>query len=158
MTAKILRTAVFVCILLAVLAAVCFAVMKSDGQNDGDFQIFEEEVNTLEGVSMEITFSSPTFAKMTILNTTDLDIIYGMDYDLQVLRKGRWYSLPYLIDNWAIQAVAFTTQKNVPSEWGVDWTVFHGALTEGTYRVVKTVRESGEEAYYIAAEFEIGED
>ncbi|MBQ7945081.1 MAG: DUF4362 domain-containing protein [Lachnospiraceae bacterium] len=123
--------------------------------------VFDKEVNTFEGVSMNITFYKPTSAHLEILNTTDYDVIYGDYYDLQMLQDGEWYSLSYVIDNWAFTAIGYYAYKNIPSKWGVDWTGFHGVLEPGQYRIVKHFHVSNDEdtydhtEYYMAAEFTI---
>ena len=121
--------------------------------------VFDDDVNVLEGVTMNITFYKPTSAHLEILNTTDMNIVYGDYYDLQMLQDGQWYSLSYLIDNWAFTAIGYEPKKNIPSEWYVDWTYFHGVLASGQYRIVKDFHVSKNEGdyteYYMAAEFVI---
>ncbi len=121
--------------------------------------VFDEEVNVIEGVTMSIYSYKPTYAILEILNTTDMNIIYGDYYDLQVLQDGKWFSLSYLIDNWGFTAIGYYAQTDIPSEWAVNWTGFHGVLAPGQYRIVKDVqnfRGSGDYTkYYLAAEFVI---
>ncbi len=120
--------------------------------------VFEEEVNVLEGVSMHFVSYEPTCAILEILNTTDMNILYGEYYDLQVLQDDKWYSLSYVIDNWGFPAIGFYAKKNIPSEWSVNWSGFHGVLVPGHYRLVKGVHDdagSDDTKYYLAAEFTI---
>lgn len=122
-------------------------------------ELFDKEVDTLDGVTMDVVFSTPTSIKLTILNTTDLQIEYGEYYDLQILQEGNWYSLSYIIDDWGFVEIGYTAQKDIPSEWYTDWMTFHGVLDKGTYRIVKKVlyfEEPGNYTeYYLASEFEI---
>ncbi|MCH5256882.1 MAG: hypothetical protein J1D87_06285 [Lachnospiraceae bacterium] len=122
-------------------------------------EIFDKPVNDLDGVSMKVTSASPTFASLEILNSTDLQIRYGDYYDLQVFQNGEWYSLSYLIDDWGFTAIGYDTIKNVPSEFGINWELFHGTLSAGDYRIVKNIsdrKENGDfTTYYLAAEFRI---
>lgn len=122
---------------------------------------FEKELNNFDGVSMEVIEASSTSAKLEIINSTDLEVIFGEDYDLQVIQNGKWSSLPYLIENWAFNSIGYEVLKDKPAIWEVDWTVFHGELSPGTYRIVKSVmdfRESGDYTnYHLAAEFTIAE-
>lgn len=121
--------------------------------------IFDKEVNNFDGVSMKLLEATETTIKVELLNTTDLEVNFGSDYDLQQLVDGKWYSLSYLIDNWAFTAEAYTLATNEPYELDVNWEVFHGSLSEGDYRFVKTVmdfRATGDYTnYYLATEFEI---
>lgn len=134
-------------------------------QSDGNVmkavptEVFDKSVNDLKGVSMEVISASPASANLEILNTTDLNIQYGSDYDLQILQNGEWYSLSYLIDNWAFTAEAYTALKNISSEFSINWEIFHGTLSAGDYRIVKPIndfRGTGDfTTYYLAAEFSI---
>lgn len=120
---------------------------------------FEKELNNFDGVFMEVIEASKTSAKLEIINPTDLEVIYGEDYDLQVNHNGKWSSLPYLIDNWGFKSIGYEAVKDEPVIWEVDWKVFHGELSPGTYRIVKSVmdfRESGDYTnYHLSAEFTI---
>ena len=120
-------------------------------------QIFTEEVNTLEGISMEIISYDTVSAVVTINNTTQKEITFGEYYDLQILQDGKWYSLSYLIDNYAFDDIAYITTQNIPTQWSVDWTLFHGVLSAGRYRIVKPIsveQDLGDFAeYYLAVEF-----
>lgn len=122
---------------------------------------FEKELNNFNGVSMKVIEASGTSAKLEILNTTDLVVMFGEDYNLQVLQNGKWSSIPYLIDNWGFNSIGYEALKDKPYTWEVDWTVFHGELSPGTYRIVKSVmdfRASGDYTnYHLASEFTITE-
>ena len=117
------------------------------------------DVGTLDGVVVELLEVTPTSAKLGILNTTDLEVDYGEDYNLQVFADGEWHDVPYLVDNWAIPAIGYTTLKNVRVEWDVDWSVFHGKLKPGKYRIAKHLmdfRGTGDySTYHYFLEFEL---
>lgn len=97
--------------------------------------------------------------KLCILNETDLDIMFGENYELQHFVNGQWQSVPYIIDNWTFNAVGYDTRKGSPAEITVNWEIFHGSMEPGNYRIIKTVndfRGTGDyTTYYLAAEFEI---
>lgn len=129
---------------------------------EGKWMRFKKMINNFDGVSMEIISGSSTSIKLEILNTVDLDIQFGEDYDLQILQNGRWEGLPYLIENWGFNSIAYMAPKDQPIIWEVDWTVFHGELLPGTYRIVKSImdfRETGDYTnYYLDAQFTIDEN
>ena len=108
---------------------------------------------------MVVLEASPVSAKVEIRNETSLDIQFGEDYELQKVVDGKWYRVPYRIDNWAFEAVAYPAAEEKPVEWETQWEEFHGALSEGTYRIVKKVidfRGTGDYTeYYLAAEFSV---
>ncbi|MBQ6832936.1 MAG: hypothetical protein IJO55_00775 [Lachnospiraceae bacterium] len=131
----------------------------------GDFEDVDDallEANTLEGVEMTLLDATPTSVKLSILNTTDMEILYGSDYVLQIYEQGDWQDMPYLVENAAFTAEAYTAVKDQPSEWEVNWEVFHGVLDEGTYRILKPVmdfRATGDyKQYYLDVEFTITEE
>lgn len=131
----------------------------------GDFEDVDDvllEANTLEGVEMTLLDATPTSVKLSILNTTDMEILYGSDYVLQIYEQGDWQDMPYLVENAAFTSEAYTAVKDQPSEWEVNWEVFHGPLDEGTYRIVKSVmdfRGTGDYTdYYLSLEFVITEE
>ena len=134
-------------------------------ENAGSFEDVDDallEANTLEGVTMTLLDVTPTSAKIGILNTTDLRIQFGDDYNLQVYAEDDWKDVPYLIDNWAFNAIAYMALKDQQAEWDVDWTVFHGELEPGKYRIVKAVmdfRGTGDwSEHHFSVEFEIPEE
>jgi len=133
--------------------------------NVGSFEDVDDallEVGTLDGVVVELLDVTPTSAKLGILNTTDLEVDYGEDYNLQVFEDGDWHDVPYLVDNWAINSIGYMAPKNTRVEWDVDWSVLHGELEPGKYRIVKSLmdfRGTGDySTYHYFVEFEIAED
>jgi len=134
-------------------------------ESAGDFEDVDDallEANTLEGVEMTLLDATPTSAKLSILNTTDMEILYGSDYVLQIYEQGDWQDMPYLVENAAFTAEAYTAVKDQPSEWEVNWEVFYGVLDEETYRILKPVmdfRATGDyKQYYLDVEFVITEE
>jgi len=134
-------------------------------ESAGDFEDVDDallEANTLAGVDMTLLDVTPTSAKLSILNTSDMEILYGSDYVLQIFEHGDWHTMPYLVENAAFTSEAYTAVKDQPSEWDVNWEVFHGTLDEGTYRIVKPVmdfRGTGDyKQYYLDVEFTITEE
>lgn len=58
---------------------------------------------------------------------------------------------------YAFNDIAYITTQNIPTQWSVDWTLFHGVLSAGRYRIVKPIsveQDPGDFAeYYLAVEF-----
>lgn len=127
----------------------------------GLFEKAEDGLNTLDGVTMKAVEGSADSGsvKLCILNETDLDIMFGENYELQHFVNGQWQSVPYIIDNWTFNAVGYEARKGSPAEITVNWEIFHGSMEPGNCRIIKTVndfRGTGDyTTYYLAAEFEI---
>ena len=131
-------------------------------ESAGKFEDVDEAllaIGPLDGVIVELLDVTPTSAKLGILNTTDLEVDYGEDYNLQVFEDGDWHDVPYLVDNWAVNSIGYMAPKNNRVEWDVDWSVFHGELEPGKYRIVKPImdfRGTGDFSnYFYTVEFEI---
>lgn len=126
---------------------------------EDEWLIFAYNENNFDGVSMEVIQNTAKSATIQIQNITDLQVQYGDYYDLEVFDEetGEWNIVPYILDNYGFHDIAYTTQKDMPSEWKVDWTVFHGSLDPGKYRIVKDFmdfRGTGDYTKYtLTAEF-----
>ncbi|MCM1044926.1 MAG: DUF4362 domain-containing protein [Candidatus Gastranaerophilales bacterium] len=121
-------------------------------------KVFEVEVNQLADVTMELLYATPVSIGVEFKNDSDLEVTYGESYDLQVLQDGKWYSLSYVIDHAAFNMLGYLLHGGKNRIWGTDWTIFHGVLGDGQYRLVKSVsveENGGFQNYYLAAEFEI---
>lgn len=111
------------------------------------------------GLSMAILEADKTGAKLELFNATEAEMIFGEDYGLERFADGKWTDVPYLIDNWAVEAIGYMLPQNSPVEWEVNWETFHGALDPGRYRILKSVTEIREDedniSYRLEAEFVI---
>ena len=117
-----------------------------------------EEVDIVEGVTMEVTYASPKGAHLVFTNHTNEEYTFGDDYKLQVWQDGEWRKVDYLIDNAAFHAIGYGLTGNSSAGWGVKWTYFHGILPNGVYRITKTISKGAGkelETYRLAAQFTI---
>lgn len=128
-------------------------------------EAFTGHVDAIDGVTMVITDVTAEGAAVKFTNCTDMEITYGDDYELQALMDGEWHRVNYLIDNWAYNAIGYfipaSKETAAVREWNVDWSVFHGRLPGGHYRITKSVsvepaNEKGEcMDYCLGAEFDV---
>lgn len=90
--------------------------------------------------------AAPGQVTVTVLNTTDLEIDSGNEWDfyLQVEQDGQWYDLKAK-KAWAITAEAYIYEPNVPRELTFQWGNIYGSLEPGHYRVVKNFFEFHED-------------
>lgn len=128
---------------------------------DDKWLIFACNENNLDGVTMVVTKNTSHSAELTITNTTDQNIQFGEEYELEAKdnKTGEWSRVEYLIEDYGFNDPAYLTEKNVPAVWRTDWTAFHGKLKAGTYRIIKEfldVKENGDyTAYTLMAEFTV---
>ena len=119
--------------------------------------LFTGQVNNLEGVTMEVLNVDSSVITVELTNGTDLNIIYGEDYQIQTMIDDEWYSLP-TVENVLFPMIAYSLEKDVPAEMSEDLQILYGVLEPGSYRIVKSVEDSREGYsvnYCLAAEFTI---
>lgn len=125
------------------------------------FEAFDNESIVLEGVSMSVQKDSVTAngAVVTLLNKVDKDYQYGQEYFIQKYEDGRWYQVPYIIDDIGFEDIAYVLEKDSESEFTIDWNWLYGTLEPGEYRIVKDImdfRDTGDyDVYTLTAEFAI---
>ena len=133
-------------------------------EDDMVFSLFESFDNgsiVLEGVSMSVQKDSVTAkgAVVTLLNKVDKDYQYGQEYFIQKYEDGRWYQVPYIIDDIGFEDIAYVLEKDSESEFTIDWSWLYGTLEPGEYRIVKDImdfRDTGDyDVYTLTAEFTI---
>ncbi len=123
-------------------------------------EIFTEEVNNFEGVTMYMEKYKATEGDVEFFNNTDKEIQYGDYFAIQVEKDGAWYSLT-VPENIGYHAIAYVVAPGEAGVWHINWEYVYGKLPIGKYRMVKDVmdyRVPGDYTkYYLAAEFEIME-
>lgn len=127
-------------------------------------EVYTEQIDRLEGVQMFVSAVTAEGATVTCTNSTDKEIVFGDDYELQVWDDGKreWHQVKYTIGNWAFDAIGYSLWQEMSLDWDVNWTYFHGSLPPGKYRITKTAldfRGTGDfTEYNLAAEFYILND
>lgn len=121
-----------------------------------------EEENSLSGVGMTLIGADRTGARLELSNETDLELLYGDEYGLQVWEDGAWKDVPWVIENAGFSEIAYRIPKREPVSLSIDWEWLYGTLEPGHYRLVKEItdfRGTGDDTNYrFAAEFELGEE
>ncbi len=117
------------------------------------------ELNTLDGVTMQLGKYTSSGGDVAIRNETDKEITFGDWYVIQSETNGKWKTMPYKVKNVAFHQVAYNAPKDETISHEVKWDVLYGELTKGRYRIIKDMldfRGTGDYTkYYLAAEFEI---
>lgn len=132
------------------------ALFKFRGSNAVELgEAFTGEVNTFEGMSMEVVQGTvyEDGATIEIVNASGEEIYGGNqnDYHLQVYVDGVWYELEGQAFPNTDEALLYdgtTTQ-------GLNWLSRYGSLPAGSYRVVKVFSPRPGKSFVLAAEFSI---
>ncbi len=117
------------------------------------------ELNTLDGVTMQMEKYTSSGGDVEIRNETDKEITFGDWYVIQSETNGKWKTMPYKVKNVGFHEVAYNAPKDETVIHEVKWDVLYGELPKGRYRIIKDMldfRGTGDYTeYYLAAEFEI---
>lgn len=112
-----------------------------------DTQIYMNETG---GVSVGISDVKNTSGTITIKNTSGHDISFGLEFSIQKYENGQWNTLK--ANEVVIPAIAVLVHdKDVYSDT-IQWKDSYGTLSEGIYRIVKTIY-MGEQNKSIASAF-----
>ena len=117
----------------------------------------KEEMNTLEGVKMEVKEGTLTPNDMTIIitDTTENHNIYGSAYRIDKKDGKKWVSLKTKEDA-NFNAIGYNVGEDNTLEMYINWTDLYGSLAKGTYRLVKSTSAPLEEVnHFLAVEFTI---
>ena len=117
------------------------------------------ELNTLDGVTMQMEKYTSSGGEVEIRNETDKEITFGDWYVIQSEKSGKWETMPYKVKKVGFHQVAYNAPKDETVIHEVKWDIFYGELPKGRYRIIKDMldfRGTGDYTeYYLAAEFEI---
>ena len=126
-----------------ILDTLKFDTSKTEG-GIGQY-ISDSEVDVL-GLMMSV--SNVTTSGLTVhfrqyddKNTGEL--IYGEDYTLEKLEGEKWEAVPMIIDNGVFTDIGYNIPKNGEAEIETNWEWLYGKLEPGTYKITKTVLDSG---------------
>ena len=118
----------------------------------GDFDTSGDVALTTEYPAYD---SSVTSYRYSVTNKTEETVTFGQQYSIELLSDGVWQSLPLLEDvGWddiGYEAAPGETVSNAFSFWPYDFTV-----TDGTYRLVKSVTLGSGEERLLCRELSIG--
>lgn len=135
-------------------------------------KMYVEQTDELDGITMMVSSVTAEGATIVCTNSTDKVIVLGDDYELQVWREREeengvwhregWHQVKYTVDDAAFDSVGYPLLRDMPLDWEVNWTYFHGILPAGHYRITKSALDvCGTESvikYNLAAEFDVLSD
>lgn len=123
----------------------------------------ENETNGTDGIEVSMDFSrlDADGGTLVITNTSDKDLDFGEDYKLYVWKEETWQEYTVKEDkDYGFKEVAFMLDAGKTVEWDVNWSIMHGSLPEGRYKIEKSIDEMLEPGnfnrYNVSCQFEIG--
>ena len=135
-----------------ILAISLISVLGIIGCNSNvkrDFKLYDGQ-----DVKMEVIEIEHTKIKVNFTYTSDEKAIFGDDYYLEIKKNNNWVTVPYKSDElYVFTVVGYSLESD--SEWVVDYDVFYGTLSPGTYRIIKSIIINGNDPVYISAEYTI---
>ena len=97
-----------------------------------------------------------TGATLVLKNDSDVDVIYGNPYEIEIKKDGKWYKIQVMID---FTLPAYYLKSKETKEIELNWENGYGKLSKGNYRIIKSIDIEKEneifETFYISAEFTI---
>lgn len=109
---------------------------------------------TNEDVLLSIKQDTLTSTGVTIIleNTSDNDITYGSDYEIEKYENNAWYKIDVEL---YFTSRAFNLASNDSVELNLSWKSSYGKLKPGKYRIIKNYNYTKSTSLYTAVEFEI---
>ena len=149
-------------ILVAVVAivgvAVCFLTVPPEQKLEGE--PLNVEGGSRWGITASCAAPSATGIEFRFVQNDDSipgELFYGQEYTLEKWDCNDWVAVSPIIDNWAFTAEAILLPKNTTTVVDIDWEWLYGEVSDGYYRLSKTVWLNTEkEAFHVY--FGIGED
>lgn len=109
-------------------------------------------MNETCGVSIGISDVKNTSGTLTIKNASGHDLSFGLEFSIQKYENGQWNTLK--ANEVVIPAIAILVHDKNEYSNTIQWKDYYGTLSEGTYRIVKTIY-MGEQNKSIASTFVI---
>ena len=113
----------------------------------------------LPAIRLTVEECSPTGGAFTIHNDGASPLTYGDAYSLEKLVDGIWRTVPVNIMEtqnfgWGFNDIAYEIPSGGEDSFRIDWTWLYGTLTDGQYRLVKSVTPAeGQSPVELRAEF-----
>lgn len=117
-----------------------------------------DEADDTIGVSMAFSELSADGGTLTLTNSTGKDLTFGEDYKLYVWKDGDWQEYPVKDDQeYAFDMLGIILNAGKTVDWKVDWSIMHGTLPKGRYKIEKSILEvfaPGDiKEYYVSCQF-----
>ncbi|MBE5975335.1 immunoglobulin-like domain-containing protein [Lacrimispora xylanisolvens] len=139
------------------LLLICINIFNN---NDEAFHRSESKVilNDLSDITMTVESITDTKITVCINSSSDVSVIFGEDYIIEVKDGQKWYSLP-VNDDIMFTSMGYELKRGSSFQWSVDSKILYGRLAPGEYRIIKGFRTEPQQDpgkdYFISAEFSL---
>ena len=125
-----------------------------------NYKLPKNEKSVLEDVLLNIKIDTlkSSGATFVLKNNTDREFWYGPEYEVEKYVEGKWQAIGTLNGEPLVwNTVVDSLNKNEEVEMIIDWSLGYGKLSNGKYRLLKSVIQKDDASVIIKlyAEFEI---
>ena len=158
---KTITMVLYLALALSLIGCASTTDMFVDNDNNTGKETAEPSTNEKGPKQVDVsmfakkeTLTSKTATFVLQNNTTDKEYTYGAMYELEKQADGIWKTFePKEPLSWI--EIAYMLKAGETTEFNVDWTLGYNELSEGTYRLVKTLYDLDGNQTTVYAEFSI---
>ena len=115
-------------------------------------------LNDFSDITMTVESITDTKIAVCINSSSDVSVIFGEDYIIEVKDGQKWYSLP-VNDDIMFTSMGYELKRGSSFQWSVDYKILYGRLAPGEYRIIKGFRTEPQQDpgkdYFISADFSL---
>lgn len=120
-------------LIIAILVILVFIIIWLIFNSD---KKYSKKEYPIAGVSMSIKDGTLTGTGATFIltNDSDIDVIYGNPYSIQIKEDGKWQEIDVDL---SFTLPAYTLKAKTSEEITINWEYSYGKLKNGEYRIIK---------------------
>ena len=144
------------------MLVICFIVFWLTGCESSENRIDIGKDSNIEitqkivSLNIKENILTKTRAILVIKNNSDMDVLYGNNYEIEIKKEGEWKKINVEL---FFPLPAFLLKSKASKEIEFNWENGYGKLPLGNYRIIKNIaleKEAGTfDNFYISAEFTI---
>ncbi len=132
-----------IAVLLALLLLLCGCSDEKNplAESTGEEAIIIPDENV--PAEMRVVYADERALKLEIKNISENEIIFSNDFNIQIFEDGKWCDLE-IIENAAFTEPAYPVEPGETREDEIGFAYLYGSLSEGEYRVIKSIGEDAD--------------
>ncbi len=129
-----------IALVLAIIMSLCLLALSLSSCSKTRYSKIPDD--TVYKQHDEVIFSltddplTPTGAVFYYENTGNNTIFWGPEYTIQINKKGSWYDLSPIVENYDTEAYGIQLLPSTSFEEHIDWSFLYGKLQRGDYRIL----------------------